>query len=282
MATGTGEQHSRIEPGMQTDFKERMDYGSYLGLDLLLAAQKPLSDAPDELLFITIHQVQELWLKLATHELDGAIAAIRDDQLQPAFKSLARVSRIQSQLVTAWDVLSTMTPADYLAFRDALGQSSGFQSYQYRALEFRLGAKDPRMLAMHRHHPENHAHLQELLEAPSLYDEALRLLARRGLAIPSDCVERDWSVPHAVSDAVKAAWLSIYRDTQAHFDLYELAEELVDLEDQFQQWRFRHMKTVERIIGFKPGTGGSSGVKFLKTALERTFFPELWQLRSEL
>lgn len=279
---GTGENHSRIEPGMQTDFKERMDYGSYLGLDLLLAAQKPLSDAPDELLFITIHQVQELWLKLAAHELDGAIAAIRDDQLQPAFKSLARVSRIQAQLVTAWDVLSTMTPADYLAFRDALGQSSGFQSYQYRALEFRLGAKDPRMLAMHRHHPEHHAHLQALLEAPSLYDESLRLLARHGLAIPAECIERDWRVSHVANDAVKAAWLTIYRDTQHHFDLYELAEELVDLEDQFQQWRFRHMKTVERIIGFKPGTGGSSGVKFLKTALERSFFPELWQLRSEL
>ena len=282
MGTGTGEHRSRIEPGMQTDFKERMDYGSYLGLDLLLAAQKPLSDAPDELLFITIHQVQELWLKLAAHELDGAIAAIRADQLQPAFKSLARVSRIQAQLVTAWDVLSTMTPADYLAFRDALGQSSGFQSYQYRALEFRLGAKDPRMLAMHRHHPEHHARLQALLEAPSLYDEALRLLARRGLPIPPDCIARDWSIPHAASEAVKAAWLTIYRDTQHHFDLYELAEELVDVEDQFQQWRFRHMKTVERIIGFKPGTGGSSGVKFLKTALERSFFPELWQLRSEL
>lgn len=282
MGTGTGEHRSRIEPGMQTDFKERMDYGSYLGLDLLLAAQKPLSDAPDELLFITIHQVQELWLKLAAHELDGATAAIRGDQLQPAFKSLARVSRIQAQLVTAWDVLSTMTPADYLAFRDALGQSSGFQSYQYRALEFRLGAKDPRMLAMHSHHPEHHAHLQALLEAPSLYDEALRLLARHGLPIPADCIERDWRLPHVPNDAVKAAWLTIYRDTQHYFDLYELAEELVDLEDQFQQWRFRHMKTVERIIGFKLGTGGSSGVKFLKTALERSFFPELWQLRSEL
>ncbi|MCP4561554.1 MAG: tryptophan 2,3-dioxygenase [Bosea sp.] len=282
MTSGTGDHQSRIEPGMQTDFKERMDYGSYLGLDLLLAAQKPLSDAPDELLFITIHQVQELWLKLATHELDGAIAAIREDELQPAFKSLARVSRIQAQLVTAWDVLSTMTPADYLAFRDALGQSSGFQSYQYRALEFRLGAKDPRMLAMHKHHPEHHAHLQELLHAPSLYDEALRLLARRGLPVPPDCIERDWSQPHVANEAIKAVWLSIYRDTHRYFDLYELAEELVDLEDQFQQWRFRHMKTVERIIGFKQGTGGSSGVKFLKTALERSFFPELWQLRSEL
>lgn len=282
MTSGTGDHQSRIEPGMQTDFKERMDYGSYLGLDLLLAAQKPLSDAPDELLFITIHQVQELWLKLAAHELDGAIAAIRADELQPAFKSLARVSRIQAQLVTAWDVLSTMTPSDYLAFRDALGQSSGFQSYQYRALEFRLGAKDPRMLAMHKHHPEHHAHLNGLLEAPSLYDEALRLLARRGLPIPVGCVERDWSQPHVANAGVKAAWLSIYRDTHRYFDLYELAEELVDVEDQFQQWRFRHMKTVERIIGFKQGTGGSSGVKFLKTALERSFFPELWQLRSEL
>lgn len=282
MTSGTGDHQSRIEPGMQTDFKERMDYGSYLGLDLLLAAQKPLSDAPDELLFITIHQVQELWLKLATHELDGAIAAIRADELQPAFKSLARVSRIQAQLVTAWDVLSTMTPSDYLAFRDALGQSSGFQSYQYRALEFRLGAKDPRMVAMHKHHPEHHAHLQELLHAPSLYDEALRLLFRRGLPVPAECVERDWSQPHVASEAVKAVWLTIYRDTHRYFDLYELAEELVDVEDQFQQWRFRHMKTVERIIGFKQGTGGSSGVKFLKTALERSFFPELWQLRSEL
>jgi tryptophan 2,3-dioxygenase len=282
MTSGTGDHQSRIEPGMQTDFKERMDYGSYLGLDLLLAAQKPLSDAPDELLFITIHQVQELWLKLAAHELDGAIAAIAADELQPAFKSLARVSRIQAQLVTAWDVLSTMTPSDYLAFRDALGQSSGFQSYQYRALEFRLGAKDPRMAAMHKHHPEHHAHLQALLNAPSLYDEALRLLARRGLPVPSECVERDWSRPHVANDAVKAVWLSIYRDTHRYFDLYELAEELVDVEDQFQQWRFRHMKTVERIIGFKQGTGGSSGVKFLKTALERSFFPELWQLRSEL
>jgi tryptophan 2,3-dioxygenase len=282
MTSGTGDHQSRIEPGMQTDFKERMDYGSYLGLDLLLAAQKPLSDAPDELLFITIHQVQELWLKLAAHELDGAIAAIAADELQPAFKSLARVSRIQAQLVTAWDVLSTMTPSDYLAFRDALGQSSGFQSYQYRALEFRLGAKDSRMAAMHKHHPEHHAHLQALLNAPSLYDEALRLLARRGLPVPSECVERDWSRPHVANDAVKAVWLSIYRDTHRYFDLYELAEELVDVEDQFQQWRFRHMKTVERIIGFKQGTGGSSGVKFLKTALERSFFPELWQLRSEL
>lgn len=282
MTSGTGDHQSRIEPGMQTDFKERMDYGSYLGLDLLLAAQKPLSDAPDELLFITIHQVQELWLKLAAHELDGAIAAIREDELQPAFKSLARVSRIQAQLVTAWDVLSTMTPSDYLAFRDALGQSSGFQSYQYRALEFRLGAKDPRMAAMHKHHPEHHAHLQELLHAPSLYDEALRLLARRGLPVPATCVERDWSQPHVANEGVKAVWLSIYRDTHRYFDLYELAEELVDVEDQFQQWRFRHMKTVERIIGFKQGTGGSSGVKFLKTALERSFFPELWQLRSEL
>jgi tryptophan 2,3-dioxygenase len=282
MTSGTGDHQSRIEPGMQTDFKERMDYGSYLGLDLLLAAQKPLSDAPDELLFITIHQVQELWLKLAAHELDGAIAAIKADELQPAFKSLARVSRIQAQLISAWDVLSTMTPADYLAFRDALGQSSGFQSYQYRAFEFRLGAKDPRMLAMHKHHPEHHAHLKELLEAPSLYDEALRLLARRGLPVPAGCIERDWSQPHVASEAVKAVWLTIYRDTHSYFDLYEFAEELVDVEDQFQQWRFRHMKTVERIIGFKQGTGGSSGVKFLRTALERSFFPELWQLRSEL
>ncbi len=277
-----GQSESRIEPGMTTDFRQRMSYGDYLGLDLLLSAQKPLRDAPDEPLFITIHQVQELWLKLCVHEIDGAIAAIRKDELSPAFKSLARVSRIQSQLVAAWDVLSTMTPADYLAFRPSLGESSGFQSWQYRALEFRLGAKDPRMLAVHKHHPAAHALLEKAYREPSLYDEAVLLLARRGLPVPTACVERDWREPHAFDAGLRDVWLGIYRENRQHFDLYELAEELVDIEDQFQQWRFRHMKTVERIIGFKTGTGGSSGVQFLRTALERRFFPELWDLRGQL
>lgn len=277
-----GQSESRIEPGMTTDFRQRMSYGDYLGLDLLLSAQKPLSDAPDEPLFITIHQVQELWLKLCVHEIDGAIAAIRKDELSPAFKSLARVSRIQSQLVAAWDVLSTMTPADYLAFRPSLGESSGFQSWQYRALEFRLGAKDPRMLAVHKHHPVAHALLEKAYREPSLYDEAILLLARRGLPVPTACIERDWREPHPFDAGLRDVWLGIYRENRQHFDLYELAEELVDIEDQFQQWRFRHMKTVERIIGFKTGTGGSSGVQFLRTALERRFFPELWDLRGQL
>jgi len=267
---------------MTTDFRQRMSYGDYLGLDLLLSAQKPLSDAPDEPLFITIHQVQELWLKLCVHEIGGAIAAMRKDELSPAFKSLARVSRIQSQLVAAWDVLSTMTPADYLAFRPSLGESSGFQSWQYRALEFRLGAKDPRMLAVHKHHPTAHALLEKAYREPSLYDEAILLLARRGLPVPTACVERDWREPHPFDAGLRDVWLGIYRENRQHFDLYELAEELVDIEDQFQQWRFRHMKTVERIIGFKTGTGGSSGVQFLRTALERRFFPELWDLRGQL
>jgi tryptophan 2,3-dioxygenase len=268
--------------GLETDFVNNMSYGEYLGLDRLLSAQNPLSAEHDEMLFICIHHVQELWLKLVVHELGMVLRAIADDRLDPAFKGLARVSRIQLQLINAWDVLATMTPADYLKFRGVLGKSSGFQSYQYRLVEFRLGAKDARMIAPHAHDAEATAGLTAALHAPSLYDEAIRLLARRGFALPEALLARDVTQPHAHSPELQAAWLTIYRESDTYFDLYQLAEELVDAEDCFQQWRFRHMKTVERIIGFRKGTGGSAGVAFLRTALERSFFPELWQVRTEI
>ncbi len=273
---------SRVGDDIHVDLAGKLTYGEYLNLDTVLSAQRPITQEHDELAFIVIHHVQELWLKLVAHELEAAIVAIRNDVLPPAFKALARVSRIQEQLIRAWDVLSTMTPADYLAFRDSLGPASGFQSFQYRLVEFRLGAKDAKMLLPHRHKTDNHATLAAALAAPSIYDEALRLLARRGFAIPAEVLERDLTKPHVSNPAVRDVWLSIYRASKEHFDLYELAEELVDVEDWFQQWRFRHMKTVERIIGFKRGTGGSSGVAFLKTAIDRSFFPELWELRTLL
>ena len=221
-------------------------------------------------------------MKLLNHELDAAMADLRADRLRPAFKCLARISRIQEQLVRAWDVLSTMTPADYLAFRDALGHASGFQSLQYRLIEFKLGAKNPLMLKPHSHRPDLLAQIEAAYRAPSLYDEALRLLARRGLPVPAEILDRDVTEPYAWSAGVEAVWTAIYRDADALFNLYELAEELVDLEDLFQQWRFRHVKTVERIIGMRAGTGGSSGVKYLKSVLDRSFFPELWSLRTAL
>lgn len=268
--------------GVETDFVKRMSYGDYLGLDRLLSAQSPLSGQHDETLFIIIHQVQELWMKLMNHELTLAMERLRADDPGPAFKAMARVSRIQRQMVEAWDVLTTMTPADYLAFRDSLGAASGFQSWQYRLLEFRLGAKDEFMLRPHRHRADIMAVLQPAFEAPSLYDEALRLLARRGLPVPEAVLNRDTSRPHAEDEGVVAVWQSIYRDSTHHFDLYELAEELVDLEDAFRTWRFKHMSTVERIIGHRQGTGGSAGVGYLKGALERKFFPELWTVRTRL
>ena len=268
--------------GIETDFSRRMSYGDYLGLDALLSALRPLSGRHDEILFITIHQVQELWMRLMAHELDLAMRCLREDALRPGFKALARISRIQRQLVEAWDVLTTMTPHDYLAFRDSLGASSGFQSWQYRLLELKLGARDASMLRPHRHRPDILAALEAAFRAPSLYDEALRLLARRGLPVPPEAVERDWSVPRPPSEAVTAAWALVYEEAESRFDLYELAEELVDLDDAFQTWRFRHMKTVERIIGHRPGTGGSAGGAYLKGALERGFFPELWAVRTRL
>ena len=273
---------SRVTEGIHTDFARSMGYGEYLRLDLLLSAQQPLSTHHDEMLFITIHHVQEIWLKLITHELGLALDSIRRDALDPAFKALARVSRIQTQMIGAWDVLATMTPADYLSFRGVLGKSSGFQSFQYRMLEFRLGAKDAKMMLPHRHDAAAHAALDAVLRAPSLYDESIRLLARRGFDLPAELLERDLTQPHRHSPELQAAWLRIYREAETHFDLYQLAEELVDVEDSFQQWRFRHMKTVERIIGFRQGTGGSAGVAFLRTALDRSFFPELWQVRTEI
>jgi tryptophan 2,3-dioxygenase len=271
-----------LEPGVRTEFAGQLTYGRYLALDQLLDCQKPVSDSHDELLFIVIHQATELWLKLMVHELRAARRRIIADDLQPAFKMLARVSRIQAQLIQSWDVLSTLTPADYLAFRDRLGPASGLQSHQYRLLEFVLGQKQPGMLAVHRHTPHIHAELQRELEAPGLYDEAIRLLARRGFAIAPEVRERDWTRAHRADPSVLAAWQAIYRDPGAHWDLYELAEELVDLEDWFRQWRFRHVTTVERIIGFKRGTGGTEGVSYLRKMLDVVLFPELWQLRTVL
>jgi tryptophan 2,3-dioxygenase len=268
--------------GAYTDFAKAMSYGDYLQLDTLLSAQKPLSDKDDELLFIVIHQSTELWMKLVLHELDLAIASVCADRLQSALKNLARVGRIQAQMIQSWDVLSTMTPAEYSAFRDALGRSSGFQSVQNRRIEFLLGNKQGAMIAPHRHDDAVSARLDAALAAPSLYDEAIALLARRGFAIDAALLARDFREPHASNDSVRAAWLQIYRDPQAHWDLYQFAEKLVDVDDWFQQWRFRHMTTVRRIIGFKRGTGGTDGVGYLKRAVDITLFPELWDLRTEL
>ncbi|MET0273148.1 MAG: tryptophan 2,3-dioxygenase [Phenylobacterium sp.] len=268
--------------GVTWDLKDQLSYGGYLRLGPLLGAQAPLSEAHDELLFIVIHQASELWMKLCLHELEGARKQIREDDLEPAFKMLSRVARVQAQMIQSWEVLATMTPADYGAFRDSLGPSSGFQSYQYRLFEFLLGAKHPALMAVHETDPEAHARLTTALHEPSLYDESLRLLARRGFAVPAERLERDWSQPYEPHDGVEAAWIEVYRAAEAHWDLYELGEKLVDVEYRFQQWRFSHLKTVERIIGFKRGTGGSSGVPYLAKALEAAFFPELLTLRTKL
>ena len=265
-----------------TDFAEEMSYGDYLALPDLLGAQRPLTDHHDEMLFIVIHQASELWMKLVLHEIRGAVRQIQGDDLGPAFKMLARVSRIQEQLVQSWSVLSTLTPADYLTFRGALGQASGFQSHQYRMLEYVLGNKNPAMLKQFRHDENLHKQVEDALKAPSLYDEAIRLLARRGFAIDESQIARDWSERRSPDDSVRSAWLAVYRDTEAHWELYELAEKLIDLEDAFQTWRFRHLTTVERVIGMKRGTGGTSGVGYLKHALNYRIFPEIWDVRTEL
>jgi tryptophan 2,3-dioxygenase len=266
----------------QLDFSQSMSYGDYLQIDTVLSAQKPLSPAHDELLFIIQHQTSELWMKLMLHELSAAIAHIAQDDLPPAFKMLARVSKIMEQLVHAWDVLATMTPPEYSAMRPYLGQSSGFQSFQYRCIEFSLGNKNAAMLKPHAHAPERLALVQAAYEAPSLYDEALRLLARRGIAVPASHLQRDWTQPYAAHAGVEAAWLQVYRDPRAHWDLYQLAEELTDLEDAFRLWRFRHVTTVERVIGFKRGTGGTGGVSYLRKMLDVVLFPEIWTLRTAL
>lgn len=272
---------SRMEAGTGSGAPD-MRYGDYLSLDSILNAQHPLSPDPNELLFIIQHQTSELWMKLALHELRTARDAIRADNLPPAFKMLARVSRIMEQLVHAWDVLATMTPSEYTAIRPFLGTSSGFQSWQYREIEFMLGNKNPDMLKPHEQQAETHAALKAAFEAPSLYDEAIRLLARRVLPISPETIRRDVAGPYAFDSSVEQAWLAVYRAPREHWDLYELAEELVDLEDAFRLWRFRHVTTVERIIGFKPGTGGTSGVGYLRKMLDVVLFPELWKVRTDL
>lgn len=270
------------EEGAQLDFSRDMSYGDYLQLDAILNAQKPLSPAHDEMLFIVQHQTSELWMKLMLHELRAAIHSIAKDELQPAFKMLARTSKIMEQLVHAWDVLATMTPPEYSALRPYLAQSSGFQSHQYRCIEFAMGNKNAAMLKPHAHNPERMATVQAAYEAPSLYDEALRLLARRGLAVPASHTQRDWTLPYEANDAVEQAWLQVYRNPKDHWDLYQLGEKLTDLEDAFRLWRFRHVTTVERVIGFKRGTGGTGGVSYLRKMLDVVLFPEIWRLRTDL
>jgi tryptophan 2,3-dioxygenase len=270
------------EEKARLDLSRTMSYGDYLQLDVLLNAQKTLSPAHDEMLFIIQHQTSELWMKLMLHELEGAKRCIAADALGNAFKMLARVSRILEQLVHAWDVLSTMTPPEYTAIRPYLGQSSGFQSYQYRCVEYVLGNKNPIMLKPHEHRPDLLARVRATYEAPSLYDEALRLLARRGLPVPASHTERNWTEPYVDSDEVEQAWLEVYRAPQTHWDLYQLGEELMDLEDSFRVWRFRHATTVERLIGLKRGTGGTGGVGYLRKMLDVVLFPELWRLRTNL
>ncbi len=270
------------EEGAKLDFSRDMSYGDYLHLDEVLNAQHPLSPAHDEMLFIVQHQTSELWMKLMLHELRAAIGAIAADRMAPAFKMLARVSRIMEQLVHAWDVLGTMTPPEYSAIRPYLANSSGFQSWQYRCIEFRLGNKNAAMLKPHEHRPDLLAHVDAAYRAPSLYDEALRLMARRGLPVPASHVERDWTQPYTAADAVEQAWLAVYRAPETHWDLYQLGEELTDLEDAFRLWRFRHVTTVERVIGFKRGTGGTNGVGYLRKMLDTVLFPEIWKLRTDL
>ncbi len=270
------------EEGAQLDFSKDMSYGDYLKLDQVLSAQHPLSPDHNEMLFIVQHQTSELWMKLMLHELKAAVRCVHEDALPEAFKMLARVSRVMEQLVHAWDVLATMTPPEYSAIRPYLSNSSGFQSWQYRQIEFMMGNKNAAMLRPHAHRPDLLAAVEQAYHAPSLYDEVLRLMARRGIAVPASHTERDWTQPYAASDAVKAAWLQVYRDPKAHWDLYQMGEELVDMEDAFRLWRFRHVTTVERVIGFKRGTGGTSGVGYLRKMLDTVLFPELWALRTEL
>jgi tryptophan 2,3-dioxygenase len=273
-----------IEPGMRTDLAERLTYAGYLQLERLLSAQAPLSKPAhhDEMLFIIQHQTAELWFRLVIHELEAALKHIRRDELEPSFKIIARVKQIQQQLYNQWGVLETLTPSEYVQFRHVLGPASGFQSLQYRIVEFLLGNKDREMLKFHAHRPADHAALERALKTPSIYDEFLRYLSRRGLPVPREVVERDVTEPHEQNEGVVAAVLKIYEEPEKWWDAYEMCEKLVDLDEQFALWRFRHMKTVERIIGFKTGTGGSSGVPFLRKLIELEFFPELWEVRTRI
>ncbi|KSV61219.1 tryptophan 2,3-dioxygenase [Sinorhizobium sp. Sb3] len=268
--------------GAQMSFKGRMSYSDYLMLEKVLDAQEPLSKAHDEMLFIIQHQTSELWMKLALHEINAAVRSIRDDRLEPAFKMLTRVARIFEQLNSAWDVLRTMTPSEYTTFRESLGQSSGFQSWQYRAIEFLAGNRNASMLGPHAHRPDIMEKLEAILAAPSLYDEAIRLLSRNGFDVGEEAQRSDWRETRTESDKVFAAWQTVYRDPERYWMLYELAEKLVDFEDYFRRWRFNHVTTVERIIGMKRGTGGTSGASYLKKMLEVELFPELWHVRTGL
>jgi tryptophan 2,3-dioxygenase len=268
--------------GAHLDFSRSMSYSDYLQLDKILSAQKPLSPNHNEMLFIIQHQTSELWMKLMLHELRAAISAVARDELGSAFKMLARVSRIMEQLVHAWDVLATMTPPEYSAIRPYLGTSSGFQSAQYRCIEFALGNKNAEMLKPHAHRPDLLEQVRAAYESPSLYDEALRLLAARGLPVPASHTKRDGTRPYEENAQVEQVWLTVYRDPEHHWDLYQLGEELTDLEDAFRLWRFRHVTTVERVIGFKRGTGGTGGVSYLRKMLDVVLFPEIWKLRTDL
>ena len=281
-SAGPTPEHIVHDEKARLDFSQSMSYGDYLQLDAILNAQQPRSPDHNEMLFIVQHQTSELWMKLMLHELHAAIAAIAADELPRAFKMLARVSKIMEQLVHAWDVLATMTPPEYSAIRPYLGPSSGFQSYQYRCIEFALGNKNAAMLKPHAHHPERLALVRSYYEAPSLYDESLRLLARQGLPIPDSHLNRDWTQPYQASPEVEAAWLTVYRAPEKYWDLYQLGEKLTDIEDAFRLWRFRHVTTVERIIGFKRGTGGTGGVSYLRKMLDVVLFPEIWSLRTAL
>jgi tryptophan 2,3-dioxygenase len=268
--------------GAKTDFSNDMSYGDYLGLGQILNAQHPRSPNHNEMLFIVQHQTSELWIKLMLHELHAVRTHLRSGDLPPAFKMLARVARIMDQLVHAWDVLATMTPPEYTAIRPYLGASSGFQSHQYRELEFLLGNKNAALIKVHASNPEVYAVLEDALLAPSIYDEAIMLLARHGFAIDADRISGDRSRGTSANESVKAAWLKVYEAPGQYWSLYELAEKLVDLETAFRYWRFRHVTTVERIIGFKTGTGGTAGVNYLKKMLDVVLFPELFSLRTAL
>lgn len=280
--SGDSKNFREVEESIHTDFKDELSYSAYLSLNEVLNAQHPVSGEHDEMLFIIIHQASELWLKLAGHELEAAIRNVADDDFRHAFKVIARVKGILNQLTQSWSILSTMTPVDYLKFRDELGHASGFQSYSYRKLEFLLGNKNRRLVEVHRHDEAVHQELVRVLEAPSLYDVVLRKIQERGYNIDADRLNRDFSQPYEPNESVQQAWATIYRNPESQFELYELGEKLVDIEDAFQLWRFKHMYTVQRIIGNRMGTGGSSGVPFLKKAIETSFFPELFALRTDL
>jgi len=280
--TSTPKNYRELEDSIHTDLKDRMSYSEYLSLPQILNAQHLRSDQHDEMLFVIIHQASELWLKLAGHEIEAAIRNVKQDDFRHAFKVIARVKLILTQLTQSWSILSTMTPVDYLKFRDTLGPASGFQSYCYRKLEFLLGNKNSKLIEVHRHDPEAFDELNRILAEPGLYDVVLKKLSDVGFEIDAQKLERDFSLPYEANESVQAAWLAIYKDPEKYFELYELAEKLVDIEDAFQNWRFKHMYTVQRIIGNRQGTGGSSGVNFLKKAIDTSFFPELFAIRSEL